>query len=69
MKGTSVNFKAAKFISHFNSNYTKCFVAKLNSLNISDPYNVSGGLYRNTTTAQHCNVIIIVIILIPSKKR
>lgn len=35
----------------FNSNYTKHYVAKLNKLNISEPYNASGVFFRRTETA------------------
>ncbi len=44
MKGTSKSFKATEFTAHFNSKDIDLYIAKLNRLNISDPYNALGGL-------------------------
>ncbi len=44
MNGASVSFKATEFTAHFNSKDIDLYIAKLNRLNIADPYNALGVL-------------------------
>ncbi len=44
MNGASISFKATEFTAHFNSKDIDMYIAKLNRLNITDPYNVPGVL-------------------------
>ncbi len=44
MNGTSMSFKATEFTAHFNSKDIDLYIAKLNRLNITDPYNAPGVL-------------------------
>ncbi len=44
MTGTSISFEATEFTVHFNSKDIDLYIAKLNRLNITDPYNALGVL-------------------------
>ncbi len=44
MNGASISFKATEFTVHFNSKDIDLYIAKLNRLNITDPYNALGVL-------------------------
>lgn len=57
MNGTCMDFKPPEFIAHFNSKYIERYVAKVNSLNVFDPYNPPGVLFRNTETAGNASVM------------
>ncbi len=39
MNGASISFKGTEFTAHFNSKDIDLYIAKLNSLNITDLYN------------------------------
>ncbi len=38
MNGASMSFKATEYTAHFNSNDIDLYIAKLNRLNITDPF-------------------------------
>ena len=40
-----MSFKATEFTAHFNSKDIDLYIAKLNRLNITDPYNAPGMLF------------------------
>ncbi len=42
MNGASISFKATEFTAVFNSKDIDLYIAKLNRLNITDPYNALG---------------------------
>ncbi len=44
MNDASISFKATEFTAHFNSKDIDLYKAKLNRLNITDPYNAPGVL-------------------------
>ncbi len=44
MNGASISFKATEFTAQFNSKDIDLYIAKLNRLNITDPYNALGVL-------------------------
>ncbi len=44
MNGASISLKATEFTAHFNSKDIDLYIAKLNSLNITDPHNALGVL-------------------------
>ncbi len=44
MNGASMSFKATEFTAHFHSKDIDLYIAKLNTLNITDPYNAPGVL-------------------------
>ncbi len=44
MNGASISFMATEFTVHFISKDIDLYIAKLNRLNITDPYNAPGVL-------------------------
>ncbi len=46
MNGASMSFKATEFTAHFNSKDIDLYIAKLNRLNTTDPYNAPRGAFN-----------------------